>query len=191
MVHQERNWTYVLVEGAGHLIPYNAPSRVSALSIAFLMPYTVQYLTRAPARLQGLALFREFIFGNSLLGLVTTAVDGAVTVEGGEDLLLAVDAIRGQEGIFVGSISTTSTFTYPAATIAAWDKFIATATATATATVLLPQATNANAGRDIHVVKRNDAAAAATVLVGGRAAGGALAVAVGAVAFVFMVMAST
>lgn len=187
MVHQERNWTYVLVEGAGHLIPYNAPSRVSALSIAFLMPYTVQYLTRAPARLQGLALFREFIFGNSLLGLVTTAVDGAVTVEGGEDLLLAVDAIRGQEGIFVGSISTTSTFTYPAATIAAWDKFIATATAT----VLLPQATNANAGRDIHVVKRNDAAAAATVLVGGRAAGGALAVAVGAVAFVFMVMAST
>lgn len=189
MVHQERNWTYVLVEGAGHLIPYNAPSRVSALSIAFLMPYTVQDLTRAPARLQGLALFREFIFGNSLLGLVTTAVDGAVTVEGGEDLLLAVDAIRGQEGIFVGSISTTSTFTYPAATIAAWDKFIATATATAT--VLLPQATNANAGRDLHVVKRNDAAAAATVLVGGRAAGGALAVAVGAVAFALMVMAST
>ncbi|KAI0794497.1 alpha/beta-hydrolase [Fomes fomentarius] len=162
VVHQERNWTYVLVQGAGHLIPYNAPSR-------------------------GLALFREFIFGNSLLGLVTTAVDGAVTVEGGEDLSLAVDAIRGQEGIFVGSISTTSTVTYPAATVAAWDRFIATATATAT--VLLPQATNANAGRDLHVVKRNDAAAAAaTALVGGR---GALAVAVGAVAFVFVVMAST
>ena len=28
IVHQERNWTYVLVEGAGHLIAYNSPERV-------------------------------------------------------------------------------------------------------------------------------------------------------------------
>ena len=30
VVHQERNWTYVLVEGAGHVIPYNNPSRVGS-----------------------------------------------------------------------------------------------------------------------------------------------------------------
>ena len=51
---------------------------------------------------------------------------------GGEDAALAVDAIRGQEGIWIGSISTTGTYTYPSATIAAWDAYIATATATAT-----------------------------------------------------------
>lgn len=31
VIHQERNWTYVLVEGAGHLIPYNQPARVSSV----------------------------------------------------------------------------------------------------------------------------------------------------------------
>ncbi len=35
IVHQERNWTYVLIEGAGHLIPYTNPGRVrSSLHIA-------------------------------------------------------------------------------------------------------------------------------------------------------------
>ena len=28
VVHQERNWTYVLAEGVGHLVAYNNPSRV-------------------------------------------------------------------------------------------------------------------------------------------------------------------
>ena len=56
---------------------------------------------------------------------------------GGELAALAVDAIQGQSGIAVGSIFTTSTFNYPAATVAAWDAFIATATV---ATVL-PQIT--------------------------------------------------
>lgn len=30
IVHQERNWTYILVEDVGHLVAYNSPTRVSA-----------------------------------------------------------------------------------------------------------------------------------------------------------------
>ncbi|KAI0675833.1 alpha/beta-hydrolase [Trametes maxima] len=105
IVHQERNWTYVLIEGAGHLVPYNNP-------------------------LRGLVLVREFIFGNNQTGLVTNT-SGSVSVIGGESSSLAVDAIPGQLGIYVGSGTTQSTFTYPSATIAAWNSYIVTATATA------------------------------------------------------------
>ncbi|EJF59037.1 alpha/beta-hydrolase [Dichomitus squalens LYAD-421 SS1] len=110
VVHQERNWTYVLVEGAGHLIPYFNPSRASTV-------------------------LREFILGSNKTGLVTMGPDGDIDVEGGEDVALAVDALPGQSGIAVGSITTTGTFFYPAATVAAWEVFIATAT------VLSPQIT--------------------------------------------------
>ncbi|KAH9946531.1 alpha/beta-hydrolase [Amylocystis lapponica] len=100
IVHQERNWTYVLVKGAGHLIADNNP--VSAL-----------------------VFLREFVFGNNQTGLVTDS-----GVIGGEDPALAQDILLGQEGIYVGSGTTQSTYTYPSATIAAWESFIATATAT-------------------------------------------------------------
>ncbi|TBU47608.1 alpha/beta-hydrolase [Dichomitus squalens] len=110
VVHQERNWTYVLVEGAGHLIPYFNPSRASTV-------------------------LREFILGSNKTGLVTMGPDGDIDVEGGEDVALAIDALPGQSGIAVGSITTTGTFFYPAATVAAWEVFIATAT------VLSPQIT--------------------------------------------------
>ncbi|KAH9893408.1 alpha/beta-hydrolase [Cubamyces lactineus] len=112
IVHQERNWTYVLIEGVGHLVGYNSPTRA----------YT---------------LLREFIFGNNQTGLVTE-VGGTVDVVGGEDSALAVDAIPGTSGIYVGSITTQSTAEYSAATIAAWESFIATATAT-----VLPQGAGA------------------------------------------------
>lgn len=36
IVHQERNWTYVLVEGAGHLVAYNSPPRVSRSPIVLV-----------------------------------------------------------------------------------------------------------------------------------------------------------
>ncbi|OSD04770.1 alpha/beta-hydrolase [Trametes coccinea BRFM310] len=104
VVHQERNWTYVLVEGAGHLIGYNSPPK------AF-------------------TLLREFILGNNQTGLVSQ-VGGQVDVLGGEDAALAVDAIPGTSGIYVGSVTTQSTVEYPAATVAAWESYIATATAT-------------------------------------------------------------
>ncbi|KAI9065612.1 alpha/beta-hydrolase [Trametes sanguinea] len=103
VVHQERNWTYVLIEGAGHYVPYTSPLRACIL-------------------------LREFILGNNQTGLVTST-SGTVFVVGGESSSLAVDAIPGQLGIYEGSFSTTSTFTYPSATIAAWSRYIATATA--------------------------------------------------------------
>ncbi|KAI0333871.1 alpha/beta-hydrolase [Cubamyces sp. BRFM 1775] len=104
IVHQERNWTYVLVEGAGHLVPATNPSRAFVIA-------------------------REFILGNNQTGLVTNS-SGTVSVVGGESSSLAGDAIPGQLGIYVGSYSTQSTYTYPSATIAAWSSYIATATAT-------------------------------------------------------------
>ncbi|KAH9893404.1 alpha/beta-hydrolase [Cubamyces lactineus] len=106
IVHQERNWTYVLVEGAGHLIPYTNPQR-------------------------GFVLVREFILGNNQTGLLTNS-SGTVSVVGGEVSSLAGDVIRGQLGIYVGSFSTQSTYTYPSATIAAWNSYIVTATAIGT-----------------------------------------------------------
>ncbi|RPD59090.1 alpha/beta-hydrolase [Lentinus tigrinus ALCF2SS1-7] len=147
VVHQERNWTYVLVEGAGHLVPFNQPARA-------------------------LTMYRNFIFGSNQTGLVVSGTDG-VTVEGGEDAELAVDAILGQSGIYVGAISTTSTVEYPAATIAAWEEFIATATAT-----LLPPLSPRN------LAKRSGAAR-----VGG-AAGGALAIAASVAAVVVSLLRS-
>lgn len=82
-------------------------------------------------------MLREFILGHNTTGLLVDGPGGDISVAGGELAALAVDAIQGQTGIAVGSIFTTSTFNYPAATVAAWDAFIATATL---ATVL-PQIT--------------------------------------------------
>ncbi|RDX43775.1 alpha/beta-hydrolase [Lentinus brumalis] len=113
IVRQERNWTYVLVKDAGHLVPYNSPER-------------------------GFVLFRDFILGTSDTGLVVTSENGTVSVVGGEDPALAGNALLGQPGIYIGTgvgedMTTTGTFTFPAATVAAWESFIATATATASA----------------------------------------------------------
>jgi len=63
IVHQERNWIYVLVKGAGHLVPFNKPA------LAF-------------------TLAREFILGSNTTGLVTNS-GGVVTVAGGENSDLA------------------------------------------------------------------------------------------------------
>ncbi|RPD60993.1 alpha/beta-hydrolase [Lentinus tigrinus ALCF2SS1-7] len=112
IVHQERNWTYILVKDVGHLVPYNSPER-------------------------GFVLFRDFILGHKNTGLVVTHKNGTVSVVGGEDPALAGDALVGQPGIYVGtgngdSITTTGTYTYPAETVAAWESYLATATATTT-----------------------------------------------------------
>ncbi|KAI0738607.1 alpha/beta-hydrolase [Daedaleopsis nitida] len=109
IVHQERNWTYVLVKDAGHLVPYASPSRAYVL-------------------------FREFILGNNQTGIVTTSPNGTVTVVGGEDPALAADALTGQPGIYLGkgaedSITTTGVYLYPSETVAAWESYLATATA--------------------------------------------------------------
>ena len=109
---------------------------------------------------QGFALVREFILGNNTTGLVSKGPGDSVNVEGGEDAALAVDAIRGQPGIFVGSITTTGTFAYPSATVAAWESFIATATVLATRTGV-SNAQQTNAGVSANAVGSGAVAVAA------------------------------
>lgn len=96
IVHQERNWTYVLFDGASHLVPQKIP----AAAFVFL---------------------REFVLGNNQTGLVTDASTPAV---GGEVSSLGNGYLPGNSVVFGGSISTTTTFTYPAPTISAWNAFV-------------------------------------------------------------------
>ncbi|KAI0372398.1 alpha/beta-hydrolase [Pilatotrama ljubarskyi] len=103
IVHQERNLTYVLFQGAGHLVPQWKPR-------------------------QALVFLREFVLGSNRNG----TVEGS-TVVGGENATLAGEYLPGGNEIFYGSAKTEGTSTVPSATIAAWNSFLATATATAAA----------------------------------------------------------
>ena len=103
VVHQERGLAYVLFSGAGHLVPEWRPA-------------------------QALVFLREFVLGDNQTGLVTSR-----GVVGGVVPSLAVGVLPGQSGIFIGSGATQSTYTFPAATIAAWESYIVTATATGAA----------------------------------------------------------
>nr|GAT56998.1 predicted protein [Mycena chlorophos] len=105
IVHQERGWTYVLVNNTGHLIPAKAP----AVALTFL---------------------REFVFGDNPTGSINalnkTLVGGATADLIGE----FADVIAGPEGIVYqvlnseGESVATKTFVYPEETIAAWKTFI-------------------------------------------------------------------
>ncbi|KAF5315989.1 hypothetical protein D9758_018113 [Tetrapyrgos nigripes] len=95
IVHQERGWTYVLVKGAGHLVPAKVPARA-------------------------LVFVREFLFGDNTTGLVTSSA----SVIGGEDPELAGDYLPGADEIFYGPGTTVSSFVFPEATRAAWSEFI-------------------------------------------------------------------
>ncbi|THH11307.1 hypothetical protein EW145_g733 [Phellinidium pouzarii] len=105
IVHQERNWTYILVANAGHEVPEFAPA-------------------------VALVILREFILGNNETGLVTNT-SGTVSVTGGEGAssLLVGNILPGRVSVLYGSGTATSEFSYPSATIAAWDKFFASAQA--------------------------------------------------------------
>jgi len=98
IVHQERGWTYVLIDNAGHLVAQSSP--VSALTFA-----------------------REFIFGSNSTGQVTS--NGVIM--GGEDPKLKGNVLPGNSALYLGSTATQSTYAFPSATIAAWDAFIRTA----------------------------------------------------------------
>ena len=78
-------------------------------------------------------MLREFILGNNQPGLVTNTSGGAVSVVGGESTELIPEVLPGQTGIFVGSGATQSTYTFPSATIAAWESFTQTAIPTPSA----------------------------------------------------------
>ncbi|KAJ7686175.1 alpha/beta-hydrolase [Mycena rosella] len=101
IVHQERGVTYLLFDGAGHLVPMWKPA-------------------------QALVFLREFVLGSNLNGTVSGSTG---TVVGGENTTLANGVLPGGDEIFFGSSTTAGTSTIPAATRAAWASFIATATA--------------------------------------------------------------
>lgn len=46
IVHQERNWTFALFKGAGHLIPQQQPAAVCNSSPNSIAPYLTQFLGR-------------------------------------------------------------------------------------------------------------------------------------------------
>ncbi|KAJ7487265.1 alpha/beta-hydrolase [Mycena galericulata] len=109
IIHQERNLTYALFKGAGHLVPMDAPQA------AFVF-------------------VREFVLGSNTTGLV--GIDG--TVVGGESAALAMDVMPGGDAIYYGdgnAGTTTLSTVVPSATLASWEKFIATATGTASGNV--------------------------------------------------------
>ncbi|KAL4244407.1 Carboxypeptidase [Abortiporus biennis] len=111
IVHQERNWTFVLFQGAGHLVPQQQPQR----AMIFL---------------------REFVFGNNQTGLVVNS-SNTVSVIGGEvSSIFANDVLPGQSSIFTGVGITAGATVYPSATIAAWESFAATAIAPIPVTAL-------------------------------------------------------
>ncbi|KAJ7117599.1 alpha/beta-hydrolase [Mycena epipterygia] len=126
IVHQERGWTYALFTGTGHLIPAKAP--VAALTF-----------------------LREFIFGTNSTGSVIKTPAGTTNVVGGENSQLLVgDIFPGSEGIVVldAAGTPTSTFVYPAETIAAWNTFIRGQTgASSTTTPVAAAVANAAAPR--------------------------------------------
>ena len=79
-------------------------------------------------------MLREFILGSNQTGLVTNS-SGSVSILGGETTtIFANGVLPGQDGIFVGTGTTQSTYTYPSATIAAWESFAATAIPTTPST---------------------------------------------------------
>ncbi|KAF7334471.1 Alpha/beta-hydrolase [Mycena venus] len=104
IIHQERNLTYALFHGAGHLVPNSVPEA------AFVF-------------------IREFVLGSNQTGLVD---NNSSSVVGGEDSALAGDYMPGGLAIFYGdgdSATTSLSTIAPSATIASWSQFIATATA--------------------------------------------------------------
>jgi len=102
IVHQERNWTYALFAGAGHLVPQQKPEAA----------YT---------------FIREFVLGSNTTGLVTP--QGVI---GGEDPKLMGDILPEGPEIYTGSYVTEGTYLYPSQTIGSWEAFIATVTNTVT-----------------------------------------------------------
>ncbi|KAF7361130.1 Carboxypeptidase [Mycena sanguinolenta] len=101
IVHQERNLTFVLFKGAGHLVPNSA-----------------------------FVFVREFVLGSNQTGLVNNDTGSVVGGESAPlvgDVMPGGLAIFYGDGDFA---TTTASTIAPSATLAAWSEFIATATAT-------------------------------------------------------------
>lgn len=125
IVHQERNLTYVLFSGAGHLVPEWKPAAVrDFVSFAAILNQNIEWMCK-----QALVFIREFVLGSNETGLVLNS-----TVIGGENSTLADDVLTGGDLLYYGSATTAGTTTIPQATLAAWESFISTATLAAVPT---------------------------------------------------------
>ncbi|EMD31271.1 hypothetical protein CERSUDRAFT_119819 [Gelatoporia subvermispora B] len=119
IVHQERNLTYVLFQGAGHLVAEWQP----AAALTFI---------------------REFVLGSNDTGLVSGS-----NVVGGENATLADDVLTGDPVFFFGSGSTAGTTSVPLATQQSWASFIATVTATPSGSSTASTSSSDNSGLSI------------------------------------------
>jgi carboxypeptidase D len=66
-----------------------------------------------------LTFVREFVFGTNPTGSVVKSPTGTASVVGGENAPLVGDVLPGSDGIACDAGTATSTFVYPAVTIAA------------------------------------------------------------------------
>ncbi|EIN09574.1 alpha/beta-hydrolase [Punctularia strigosozonata HHB-11173 SS5] len=110
IIHQERNWTYALFNGAGHQGPYFKPA-------AFYR------------------FVRDFVLGDDQTGLVTSSDQEAV---GGENSVLEQGIIPGQPGILYGTATAPQTFTYPTETVAAFLEHVGISSITFTTNIPVP-----------------------------------------------------
>ncbi|KAI0695231.1 Alpha/Beta hydrolase protein [Cytidiella melzeri] len=97
IVHQERNWTYILIANAGHQVPADQPD-------------------------SALVMFREFILGSNTTGLLTNS---STTTTSPPVLMGPNNVLPGGSAILYGSGKATSVYVAPSATIAAWNTFFA------------------------------------------------------------------
>lgn len=118
IIHQERNLTYILINGAGHLASQWKPAQVTdeRLTVDDSWILTV---------LQLLVMVREFVLGKNETGLLIND-----TTIGGENATLANPVLPGGTLFYFGSATTSGTSTVPAATASSWANFIRTATLT-------------------------------------------------------------
>ncbi|KAI0688707.1 alpha/beta-hydrolase [Cytidiella melzeri] len=116
IIHQERNWTYAVVYGAGHEVAAYQP----AASFTFL---------------------REFVLGSNQTGTVNA--DNSTV--GGENPTLQQSAIPGQAAIAYGSSTTKGSTVWPTATVAAFESYVSQVQITGTSAVA-PSPTAKNGG---------------------------------------------
>ncbi|PVF95685.1 alpha/beta-hydrolase [Serendipita vermifera] len=101
IVHQERNVTYALFYGAGHMVPTDKPKA----AYAFL---------------------REFVLGNNQTGLLTTS-GGTTNIVGGVHTEYLKGILPGSSAV-TGRYVPQGTYTWPQASWDAWGSYMATRT---------------------------------------------------------------
>ncbi|KAF5361823.1 hypothetical protein D9756_002268 [Leucocoprinus leucothites] len=139
IIHQERNWTYVLFDNAGHTVPKANPAAA----------YT---------------FFKNFVLGHNQTGLVINTPNDGVTVVGGENFTLVDNGgvLPGRDEVIYyptpGQTDQVSTYVFPEATRAAWDSFIKTEMVRPTAVVQAKDANTGAPGKKVDAGGQNNSA---------------------------------